>query len=59
MVPHYLVFGSKTFNFLRFSERALRFFTARFKAQDNLPWRSMAFTPGLRQLGKKNAKTSD
>lgn len=59
MVLHYLVFGAKTFNFLRFSERALRLFTAPFKAQDNLPWRSMAFTPGLRQLAKKTAMMSN
>ena len=58
MVPHYLVFGAKTFNFLRFSERALSLFTAPFKAQDDPPWRSMAFTPGLRQLGKKTAMKS-
>lgn len=28
MVPHYLAFRAKSFNFLRFSERALRIFTA-------------------------------
>lgn len=59
MVPHYLVFRAKTFNFLRFSERALRMFTTPFKAQDNLPWRSMTFAPGLRQLRKKTVMMSD